>query len=48
MVGCINETGGKFYAYRMSKVSINMAFRSFAAEVKEKDVKVAIIHPGMV
>ena len=32
----------------MSKIAVNMAFRSFAQEVKDKGIAVAILHPGMV
>lgn len=39
---------GRSYAYRASKAALNCVMRSFAIDVKEKGVKVMLIHPGWV
>lgn len=40
-----NSSGG-YYAYRASKTAVNSFFKSFAVELKEKDVIVTMLHPG--
>lgn len=42
-----NERGGS-YAYRASKSALNSVMRSFAIDVKPRDVKVLLLHPGWV
>lgn len=39
---------GRSYAYRASKAALNCVMRSFAIDVKEKGVRVMLIHPGWV
>jgi NAD(P)-dependent dehydrogenase (short-subunit alcohol dehydrogenase family) len=46
-VGSIaDNTSGGYYAYRASKTAVNSFFKSFAVELKEKDVIVFMLHPG--
>jgi len=42
-----NTTGGR-YPYRMSKVALNAASRSLAADLKGEGLAVVILHPGWV
>ena len=42
-----NSSGGR-YGYRMSKAALNMAGVSAAHDLKERDISVALIHPGYV
>ena len=42
-----NGSGG-YYGYRMSKAALNAAGVSMAKDLKEKDISVAILHPGYV
>jgi NAD(P)-dependent dehydrogenase (short-subunit alcohol dehydrogenase family) len=48
-VGSINDnsTGG-MYAYRSSKAAVNALFKSMSVDLKEKNVPVIILHPGIV
>ncbi|CDZ77698.1 C signal [Legionella massiliensis] len=39
---------GRAYAYRASKAALNCAMRSFAVDIKDKGVKVMLLHPGWV
>lgn len=39
---------GLSYAYRASKAALNCVMRSFAIDVKDREVKVMLIHPGWV
>jgi NAD(P)-dependent dehydrogenase (short-subunit alcohol dehydrogenase family) len=39
---------GRSYAYRSSKAALNCVMRSFAIDVKDKGIKVMLIHPGWV
>jgi NAD(P)-dependent dehydrogenase (short-subunit alcohol dehydrogenase family) len=39
---------GRSYAYRSSKAALNCVMRSFAIDVKDKGIRVMIIHPGWV
>lgn len=43
-----DNTSGSHYGYRMSKVALNMAARSLAIDLKPRDIKVAVLHPGYV
>jgi NAD(P)-dependent dehydrogenase (short-subunit alcohol dehydrogenase family) len=42
-----NSSGGA-YAYRASKAALNAVSKSMAADLKERGVTVAILHPGIV
>lgn len=42
-----NTSGGR-YGYRMSKAALNIAGVSLARDLKERDIAVAILHPGFV
>lgn len=42
-----NGSGGR-YGYRMSKAALNAAGVSLAHDLKERDIAVAILHPGYV
>lgn len=42
-----NSSGG-FYGYRMSKAALNAAGKSLAMDLAERDIAVAILHPGFV
>lgn len=42
-----NTSGGR-YGYRMSKVALNMAAMSFAHDVRNVGIAVALLHPGLV
>jgi NAD(P)-dependent dehydrogenase (short-subunit alcohol dehydrogenase family) len=42
-----NSSGGA-YSYRSSKAAVNALFKSMAVDLKEKDVPVFILHPGIV
>ena len=43
-----DNTSGSSFGYRMSKVSLSMAAKSLSIDLKNKDINVAIIHPGLV
>ncbi len=43
-----DNTSGSYYGYRMSKAAVNMAGKSLAHDMKEKDIAVFLLHPGMV
>lgn len=48
-VGSIGDNGsGGMYAYRMSKVAINMAGVSLARDLSGKGILVVLLHPGYV
>lgn len=48
-VGSIDDNeGGSRYAYRCSKTALNMVMKSFAIDVKDKGVRVIVLHPGWV
>ncbi|MEM7180665.1 MAG: SDR family oxidoreductase [Spirochaetota bacterium] len=42
-----NTSGGR-YGYRMSKAALNSAAKSLSVDLKEKQIAVGILHPGMV
>lgn len=42
-----NSSGGA-YSYRASKAAVNSLFKSMAVDLKEKDVPVILLHPGIV
>ncbi|MFT7560822.1 MAG: NAD(P)-dependent dehydrogenase (short-subunit alcohol dehydrogenase family) [Flavobacteriales bacterium] len=42
-----NSSGGE-YGYRMSKAALNAAGKSLSIDLREKNICVAIIHPGFV
>lgn len=43
-----DNTSGGYYGYRMSKAAVNMAGMSLARDLKEHNIAVALLHPGMV
>jgi len=48
-VGSIGDnSSGGMYAYRSSKAALNMIGKNMAVELKDKNVVVSLIHPGMV
>jgi NAD(P)-dependent dehydrogenase (short-subunit alcohol dehydrogenase family) len=42
-----NSSGG-VYSYRSSKAAVNALFKSMAIDLKDKNVPVIILHPGIV
>ncbi|MCF6224947.1 MAG: SDR family oxidoreductase [Xanthomonadales bacterium] len=42
-----NTSGGQ-YGYRMSKAAVNMVGRSLAEDLRQKEIAVALLHPGYV
>lgn len=48
-VGSIAEDStGRMYAYRSSKTAVNMLFKNLAIDLKDRNVPVIILHPGIV
>ncbi|MEM9387076.1 MAG: SDR family oxidoreductase [Pseudomonadota bacterium] len=47
-MGSISESSGSYYGYRMSKAAVNMAGASLAADLRSREIAVALLHPGMV
>ena len=48
-MGSIDDnTSGSSYGYRMSKVAMSMAAKSLALDLLDKEIYVAILHPGLV
>jgi NAD(P)-dependent dehydrogenase (short-subunit alcohol dehydrogenase family) len=43
-----DNTSGGYYGYRMSKAAVNMAGTSLARDLQDRDIAVALLHPGMV
>lgn len=43
-----DNTSGGSYGYRMSKVALSMAGKSFSVDLKPLGIAVAILHPGLV
>lgn len=43
-----DNTSGSYYGYRMSKAAVNAAGKSLAMDLKERDIAVALLHPGYV
>lgn len=43
-----DNTSGGYYGYRMSKAAVNMAGMSLARDLQERQIAVALLHPGMV
>ena len=43
-----DNTSGRRYGYRMSKAAVNAGFRSLAVDLKDRNIHVGILHPGMV
>ncbi len=43
-----DNTSGGSYGYRMSKAALNMAGRSLAHDLKEREIAVGLLHPGWV
>jgi NAD(P)-dependent dehydrogenase (short-subunit alcohol dehydrogenase family) len=42
-----NSTGG-MYSYRSSKAAVNCLFKNLAVEIREKNITVILLHPGIV
>ncbi len=48
-MGSIDDnTSGGYYGYRMSKAAVNIAGKSLSVDLREREIAVAILHPGMV
>ena len=48
-MGSIADNGsGGIYGYRMSKAAVNSAGKSLSIDLKEKQISVALVHPGFV
>lgn len=48
-MGSMTDNGsGGYYGYRMSKAALNAAGVSLARDLKNKDIAVALLHPGYV
>ncbi len=47
-LGSISRTHGGQYIYRVSKAGVNMAMRTFAKDVSDRGITVAILSPGYV
>ncbi|MCT0206365.1 SDR family oxidoreductase [Synechococcus sp. CS-1332] len=48
-MGSIDDnSSGRAYGYRMSKVALNMAGKSLAIDLRPQGIAVALLHPGMV
>lgn len=43
-----DNTSGSYYGYRMSKAAVNAAGKSLAMDLRERDIAVALLHPGFV
>ncbi|RLK46833.1 short-subunit dehydrogenase [Alkalispirillum mobile] len=43
-----DNTSGNSYGYRMSKAAVNMAGVSLAHDLQEREIAVALLHPGWV
>lgn len=43
-----DNTSGGYYGYRMSKAALNAAAVSMACDLKDREVAVAVLHPGYV
>lgn len=43
-----DNTSGSSYGYRMSKVALSMAGKSLSHDLKQRQIAVAILHPGLV
>lgn len=43
-----DNTSGGSYIYRSSKAALNAVMKSLAADLKEKGISVAVLHPGWV
>lgn len=42
-----NSTGG-MYSYRSSKAAVNCLFKNLAVDLKDKNIAVILLHPGIV
>ncbi len=47
-MGSIGESSGSYYGYRVSKAAVNMVGASLAADLRSRQIAVALLHPGMV
>ena len=48
-MGSIADNGsGGYYGYRMSKAAVNIAGVSLARDLRDRDISVLLLHPGMV
>ncbi len=39
---------GRYYAYRISKAAVNMVGVNLAHDLRDRQISVALLHPGMV
>ncbi len=48
-MGSISDnTSGGYYGYRLSKAAVNMLGMSLARDLQEREIALALLHPGMV
>ena len=43
-----DNTSGGYYGYRMSKAAVNIAGVSLAHDLRDREIAIALLHPGMV
>jgi len=43
-----DNTSGGMYGYRISKAGVNMVGKSLAEDLRDQNIAVRILHPGMV
>ncbi|MGA9574348.1 MAG: SDR family oxidoreductase [Lysobacterales bacterium] len=43
-----DNTSGGYYGYRVSKAAVNMVGVNLARDLQDRDIAVALLHPGMV
>lgn len=48
LMGSIDDAGTGCYAYRMSKVALNMATKLMSGELKDDKIVCIVLHPGWV
>ncbi|MEM7652762.1 MAG: SDR family oxidoreductase [Pseudomonadota bacterium] len=48
LMGSISRAPGRDYPYRSSKAAVNAAMANFARDISDRDVTVAVLHPGWV
>ncbi|MFC7335454.1 SDR family oxidoreductase [Rhodocista pekingensis] len=48
-MGSIAEnSGGGYYAYRMSKAAVNMGMKNLSLDLRDRNIAVVVLHPGWV
>jgi NAD(P)-dependent dehydrogenase (short-subunit alcohol dehydrogenase family) len=48
LMGSISDNGGGAWSYRMSKAALNMGMSCLSIELKPREVKTVVLHPGWV